>query len=1001
MVEEFNQDIIGEKGGKQKTYVPVEEPDSLRSISKIRILLALGEGEFEGVPTSKDIYLDDTPIASDNGTLNFPNVKWEYRSGSVDQDYIQGIPAVENDFSLNYELRSSVPYVRAITDLSLSAIRVRMKWPSLTKQQSNGDIVGSRVDYAIDVSTDGGAYVTALYDTVSGKTTTGYERSRRVDLPKSNGGGWQIRVRRLTAESTTLNEQNTMYVTGITEVIDAKLTYPNTALLFVELDASQFQNVPKVSVRIKGRGWPVPTNYNPETRSYSGAWDGTFKNAWTDNPVWIAYGIMLHKRFGLGKRISADNIDKWELYRISQYCDEMVSDGAGGLEPRFTCNMYIQSRQEAWAVLRDIAAIYRGMTYWSQSKLSSISDMPRDVDYVFTRSNVIDGRFTYSGTSERDVYTRAIVSYDNPDNMYESDTTAVSDLSLQRRYGDNLLEITAIGCTSQSEAQRRGKWALYTNSKNRTVSFQVGLDGAIPLPGYIIGIADPLLAGKPIGGRIREVLSAKEIILDRESSGKIGDTLMINLPSGKAQGRTITGVSENGRRILVSTNFSELPESELQWSIDSQDLAIQQFRVTKIKRDEPHLITIEAIYHDPNKYDYVDNGARREERPITVIPPSVQAPPTNVKITSNTAVEQGMAVTTMTISWDAPQNAAYYTVEWRKDDKEWVTIPHIGSTSVDIQGVYSGLYLARVRAFNTIDVGSVWANSALRNIKGKEGAPPNVANLSTTSIVFGINLRWNFPTGALDTNYTEVQYSPTNSADSAMLLGTFAYPINTYTLTGLSAGQTFFFRARLVDKTGNIGAWSNWVSGSASANATDILDYLAGEITETQLGQHLLEKIDSGGGASIEVEQIKNDLGAMWSVKLGMDSEGRYYAAGMGIGIENTPAGMQSNVIFLADRFALLNEIDGVVTSPFVVQGGQTFINSAVIGDASISFLKIGDDVQSSNYVPNTTGWRLSKDGTFEINSYIPGEGRVLINNEGVKVYDSENRLRVRLGKLS
>lgn len=995
-VEPF--DIKGSKGGEKKQHTPVESPDSLISISKAKILVALGEGEFQGVPTAQDIYLDDTPLADSNGNMNFQNVRWDYRSGSQDQDYIPGFPSVESGFNLSHELRVNNPYVRAITNTQLSAIRVTLRWPQLITQQSNGDINGSSMNYEIDISTDGGPYVTVLSEGVSGKTTTGYERSRRVDLPTATSG-WQIRVRRTTADSSTATVVNTTIVSALTEIIDAKLRYPNTALLYVEFDAEQFRNIPKISCRIRGRAWPVPSNYDPETRTYSGLWDGTFKQAWTDNPVWIGYGIMIHERFGLGKRIKAANIDKWELYRISQYCDQMVPNGAGGMEPRFTCNMYIQSRAEAWTVLRDIAAIYRGMTYWGQSQMTTIADMPRDIDYTFSRSNVIDGKFVYSGSSERNVYTRAIVAYDDPSNMYNSDATAVSDSALQRRYGDNLLEITAIGCTSQSEAQRRGKWALYTNSKNRVVNFQVGLDGNIPLPGYIIGIADQLLAGRPIGGRISSVNSASSIVLDRESQAKIGDTLILNLPSGVSQSRTINAVAQNGKVLGVTVSYSELPEAQAQWSIDAQDLAVQQFRVTKITKDEPHLISIQAIYNDPNKYDFVDTGARREERPITVIPPSVQAPPSNVRITSNTGVEQTMAVTTMTISWDAPDNAVYYIVEWKKDDKDWVRMPRTGATSVDIQGVYSGGYIARVRAYNSIDISSVYSTSVLTNIVGKEGAPPLVQNLVATSKVFGIDLRWSFPVGALDTNYTEIQYNTNPVADGTeLLLGTFAYPLNTYTMSGLSAGQTFWFRARLVDKTGNIGEWNSWIQGQASAQATEILDYLTGQITETQLGSNLLEKIDSGGGASIEIEELKDELAVMYSIKLGIDVNGNYYGAGMGIGIENTPEGMQSQVLFVADRFAILNQIDGQVTSPFIVQGGSVYMNSAIIQNASIDFLKVSDTVQSDNYVQGQTGWKLYKSGQFEINGVVPGQGRMRIDNQTVQVFDNNGTLRVRLG---
>ncbi len=299
-----------------------------------------------------------------------------------------------------------------------------------------------------------------------------------------------------------------MQIVAFTEVIDSKLRYPNTALLYVEFDASQFTNIPTVACEPYGRIWQVPSNYDPETRTYTGTWDGTFKSAWTDNPAWIAYGIILSDRFGLGRRIDATMVDKWELYRIAQYCDQLVPDGKGGQEPRYTCNIYIQSKVEAWTVLRDLAAIYRGMTYWAQGQMVSVADMPRDVDFIYTRANVVDGRFSYGSSSERTRYTRALVSYDNPANGYEADVTAVHDLALQRRYGDNVLELAAIGCTRESEAQRRGKWALLTNSKDRAVEFQVGLDGNIPLLATS-SARDPLLAGRAIGGRISLVSAGR------------------------------------------------------------------------------------------------------------------------------------------------------------------------------------------------------------------------------------------------------------------------------------------------------------------------------------------------------------------------------------------------------------------------------------------------------------------------------------------------------------
>lgn len=499
-----NLDIHGAKGGESKPKAPVEAPDSLRSTNVAKILIAVGEGEFDGVPTARDIFLDNTPIQDASGNYNFSNVKWDWRPGSVEQTYIPGIPSVDNETSLNIELRSGTPWVQSFTNLQLSAARIRLATPRLASQDGANNINGYRVEYAVDVATDGGAYQQVLLGAMDGKTTTRYERSLRVDLPPA-ASGWLIRVRRITPNSQSTDKvADSLFIAGYTQVIDAKLRYPNTALLFVEFDAEQFTNIPAVTVKCKARRWQVPSNYDPVARTYTGAWDGTMKEAWTNNPAWVTYGICTQDRFGLGRRIKPWMVDKWELYRISQYCDQLVSDGAGGVEPRFLCDMNLQGKADAWSLLRDIAGIYRGMTYWAQGQLVMQADMPRaqDMDYVFTRSNVIDGKISYGSASAKTRFTRCLVSYDNPLNNYDTDVTVYSDLPLQRRLGDKPTEISAIGCTQASEAQRRAKWLVLSNNQDRTISFRTGMEGRIPLPGFIIPVADSLLAGREIGGRI-------------------------------------------------------------------------------------------------------------------------------------------------------------------------------------------------------------------------------------------------------------------------------------------------------------------------------------------------------------------------------------------------------------------------------------------------------------------------------------------------------------------
>ncbi|HBN8985879.1 TPA: phage tail protein [Pseudomonas aeruginosa] len=845
MGADVQQHLTGRKGGSSKPKQPSIARDSLQSVATAKLLLAVGEGEFAEGPSDQDIYLDNTPLMDASGNVNFPNVKWEWRSGSVDQDYIPGIPSVENETTVNVELRSDTPWVRSVTNTQLSAVRLRFAWPALQKQESSGDVNGYRIEYAVDVSTDGGAYQQVLLDAVDGKTTSRYERSQRIDLPAATTG-WQVRVRRLTPNQNSSLIADTMLIAGLTEVIDAKLRYPNTALLYIEFSAEQFSNIPAVTVECKARKVQVPTTYDPELRTYTGVWDGSFKSAWTNNPAWITYDISTNARFGLGKRIKPWMVDKWELYKIAQYCDQLVPDGKGGQEPRFLCDLNLQSRSQAWTLLRDIAAIYRGMSYWAQGQLVSQADMPRtaDFDYVFTRANVIDGKMTYGAASARTRYSRALVSYDNPANNYDTDVTGYSDAPLLRRYGDNPVELSAIGCTRESEAQRRGKWAVLTSVQDRTITFATGMEGRIPLPGYIIPVADSLLAGREIGGRISAV-AGRVVTLDRVTQAKAGDRLIINLPSGRAEGRTVQSV--NGKAVTVTAAYSEAPEPELCWALDADDLAVQLYRVMSTKRDDNGQWTINGLQYEPSKFDHIDTGARLEERPISIIPVTTVQPPASVTLSSRWTIDQGLAVSTMTITWPAVEGAVAYDVEWKKDSGNWIRLPRAGTTSVDVTSIYAGGYLARVRAVSAFDITSVWKSSILTQLSGKTGAPPALAFLRTTSGPWKIGLEWGFPvSGAADTAYTEIQQSvtPGGSEQNATALGLFAYPTDTHTLTSLAAGARLAFRGRLIDRTGNVGPWSAWVDGISSTDESEYNGLITKEYVESALGEQFFADID-------------------------------------------------------------------------------------------------------------------------------------------------------------
>ncbi|HBR5981126.1 TipJ family phage tail tip protein [Klebsiella pneumoniae] len=827
-----NNIIKGRKGGGSKQRTPTEQPDDLQSVAKAKILLALGEGEFAGGLTGKDIYLDGTPLENADGSQNFSGVSWEFRPGTQAQTYIQGIPGTENEISVGTEVSSKTAWTHTFTNTQLSAVRVRLKWPSLMKQEDDGDVVGNTVKYAIDLQTDGGAWQPVLETAVTGKTTSGYERSHRIDLPQA-GSTWTLRLRKISPDANSVKVGDVMTLQSYTEVIDAKLRYPNTALLYIEFDSSQFNgSIPQISCEPRGRVIRVPDNYNPETREYTGVWTGGFKWAWTDNPAWIYYDIVIADRFGLGNRLSSANISKWTLYQIAQYCDQLVPDGRGGdgMEPRYTCNVYVQERNDAYTVLRDFAAIFRGMTCWNGEQIVVQADMPRDVDFTYTRANIV-GKPRYSSSSSQVRYTNALISWSDPDNAYADAMEPAFIPELVSRYSFNQLEMTAIGCTRQSEAHRKGLWGILTNNKDRVVEFDVGLDGRIPQPGYIIALADELLAGRVNGGRISAV-NGRVITLDRDVDAKPGDRLQLNLPSGISQSRTIQAV--NGRRqITVTTAYSETPERECVWAIESDDLFLQQYRVTGVKENSDATLTITGVAHDPDKFARIDTGAIIDQRPVSVLPAGNQSPPDDIVITSRSVVNQGISVETMQVTWSAVSGAIAYEAQWRRNDGNWINVPRSSTTSFEVSGIYAGRYLVRVRAINAVEISSGWAYSEEKTLTGKVGEPLAPLALATRSLVHGVQVSWEFPTGSGDTLRTELQYSKNQDGSAPMPLSDVAYPGKSYQQMGLSMGAEFWYRARLVDRLGNESPWTGWVQGMASNNFDDYYENLTNAIKDT------------------------------------------------------------------------------------------------------------------------------------------------------------------------
>ncbi|WP_409244188.1 TipJ family phage tail tip protein [Enterobacter cloacae] len=1143
--------LQGAKGGGGSSHTPVEQPDDLLSVAKLKMLIAVSEGEIQGDLTAQNIFLNDTPLANDSGEYNFSGVKWEFRKGTQDQTYIAGMPQVDNELAVGTTVTTTAPWTRQFTNLSLDAIRIKLSLPVQYLYKDNGDMVGTVTEYAIDLSTDGGAWKTVVNGKFDGKTTTEYQRDHRIDLPKSTSG-WSVRVRRITADASGSNSKlvNAFKVFSYAEVIDSKLRYPLTALLYVEVDSSQFNgSAPKVTCKIKGKLIKVPDNYDPITRTYSGSWSGGFKMAWSNNPAWIFYDLVLDEIYGMGTRVDASMVDKWALYSIAQYCDEMVSDGAGGTEPRFTCNVFIQSQEDAWQVLNDLAAVFRGITFWGNDQIYVQADVPQDdVDWVYNASNVIDGLFTYAGGSYKNRYSSCLVSWSDPQNHYSDTVEGVYDSALVERYDVRQTSLTAIGCTSQSEAHRRGRWVLLSNAKDGTVSFGVGLDGYIPLPAEIIGVADPFRSGKENGGRIVAV-NGRQITLDREIDYAAKDRLVVNLPDGKAQTRTISAVSADKITVTVATAFSQAPAAGAVWAIDSDNLAIQYFRVTSIAANDDSTggFTITAVQHDPNKYRYIDDGVRVESPPITVTPISVLSAPKNIVVTESDHVSQGLTVASLDVSWDKVEGAIRYVAQWRKDNGDWINVPVTSAQGFSVQGIYSGSYDVRVRALNAQDTSSPWGYGETTYLSGKTGKPGTPLNfLATEDVVWHIDLTWKFPDGSGDTAYTEIQRATTADYANPELLVLVPYPAADYQHGPMPAGVRQWYRARLIDRIGNAGDWTDWVMGTSSIDVSEITNDILEDMKESETFKDLIEnavdsnekiagmaediknhadeleqqakdilenadglaqavvKIDevsasmngmtggvknsaiaiiqnglaqvvsrrsqtatnAGNSASIDridttiadtssavaralvtldasaggnisnstdltetladftqasatkinsltvkvngqtaaitqtanaVADINGNISAMYNIKVGVSSNGQYYAAGMGIGVENTPSGMQSQVIFLADRFAVTTAAGNSVALPFVIQSGQTFIRASFIQDGTIENAKIGNYIQSNNYVAGSAGWKLDKGGTFEING-VAGGGRMLISSTLIRIYDSNNVLRVRMG---
>lgn len=643
--------------------------------------------------------------------------------------------------------------------------------------------------------------------TIKGKTTSVYERSHRIEL--TGDAPWDIRVRRITPDSTKASLQNKSFWKSYTEIIDGKFRYPNSAIVGVRIDASQFNAIPKRSYDLKLIRVKIPSNYNPTTRTYTGVWDGTFTVAWTDNPAWCFYDLLTNTRYGLGGFLPESQIDKWTLYSIGRYCDELVPDGFGGQEPRFTCNIYMQTREEAYNVINSMASIFRGMPYWSSGSLTIGYDAPSDPVYQYTNSNILDGNFNYSGSALKARHTVALVSWNDPEDFYRQKIEYVEDSDGINRYGIIQTEVVAVGCTSRGQANRVGRWLLYTEqNETEIVSFRTGLDGFIARPSQVIQIADEMRAGTRTGGRTVSAL-INTLVTDSDVSGLSNissGTLSVIMPDGTLETRNIGAIS--GTTITVTPNFSQVPASNSIWMVETSSLSLQTFKVISATETE-NGIDITALAHNPDKYAYVEDGLKLQARTISSLSVVPDAP-SNLAV-SETLYEQGAEVKVLvTLSWSPVSNATGYAVSYKIDNGNWININNTSSTSIDIRDTVDGVYDFKVFALNSLNRRSI-PSELTANIYGKTLPPADVTNFSINIIGTSAYLSWN-PAPDLDLSHYVIRHSRSTTGATYAKAIDLLPKVPRPAMSAVAPAMTGTYFIKAVDK-----------SGYESANSTEIV----------------------------------------------------------------------------------------------------------------------------------------------------------------------------------
>ncbi|EPZ9741460.1 host specificity protein J [Escherichia coli] len=988
---------MGKGGGKAHT--PVEAKDNLKSTQMMSVIDAIGEGPIEGpVKGLQSILVNKTPLTDTDGNPVIHGVTAVWRAGEQEQTPPEGFESSGAETALGVEVTKAKPVTRTITSANIDRLRVTFGVQSLLETTSKGDRNPSSVRLLIQLQRNGN-WVTEKDVTINGKTTSQYLAS--VILENLPERPFNIRMVRETADSTTDQLQNRTLWSSYTEIIDVKQCYPNTAIVGLQVDAEQFGGQQMtVNYHIRGRIIQVPSNYDPEKRTYSGIWDGSLKPAYSNNPAWCLWDMLTHPRYGMGKRLGAADVDKWALYAIGQYCDQRVPDGFGGTEPRMTFNAYLSQQRKAWDVLSDFCSAMRCMPVWNGQTLTFVQDRPSDVVWPYTSSDVVvDDNgvgFRYSFSALKDRHTAVEVNYTDPQNGWQTSTELVEDPEAILRYGRNLLKMDAFGCTSRGQAHRAGLWVIKTGLlETQTVDFTLGSQGLRHTPGDIIEICDNDYAGTMTGGRVLSIDAAsRTLTLDREVTLPETGTSTVNLINGSGKPVSVDITAHPAPdRIQVST----LPDGVATygvWGLSLPSLRRRLFRCVSIRENTDGTFAITAVQHVPEKEAIVDNGARFEPMSgslNSVIPPAVQH--LTAEVTADSGEYQVLA------RWDTPKVVKgvsfllRLTVTADDGSERLVSTARTTETTYRFRQLALGNYRLTVRAVNA------WGQQGdPASVSFRIAAPAAPSRIELTPGYFQItatpHLAVYDPTVQFEFWFSEKRITDIRQVETtARYLGTGLYWIAAS--INIKPGHDYYFYIRSVNTVGK-SAFVEAV-GRASDDAEGYLDFFKGKITESHLGKELLEKVDLTEDNASRLDEFSKEWkdandkwNAMWGVKIEQTKDGKHYVAGIGLSMEDTEEGKLSQFLVAADRIAFIDPANGNETPMFVAQGNQIFMNDVFLKRLTAPTITSGGSPPAFSLTPDGKLTAKNADISGSVNANSGTLNNVTIN-ENCRV----------LGKLS